>query len=210
MAERLREAFLKPEPETSKAHSKGARNSKDVTLEDLESEARYANDTERVFGLLAAPCAAAIGLVVTSELISHDPPALMNGRPDRLHVPVSDYHDLIIVLLGLAALMLASAWFRKRLYLGIVMALYGLTIFNLKYWGFGVPFVMVAAWLLVRSYRTQRDLREATASGPTAGGGTRKGPAPPGGPGSSRRYTPRTQASRRPSSSKQKNDRRAG
>jgi len=70
------------------------------------------------------------------------------------------------VLLGMAVLMLATAWFRKRLYLGMVMALYGLAIFNLRYWGFGVPFVLFGAWLLVRAYRTQRDYREATGAKP--------------------------------------------
>jgi hypothetical protein len=35
-------------------------------------------------------------------------------------------------------------------------------VFNLHYWGFGVPFILGGAWLLVRAYRLQRDLREAT------------------------------------------------
>ncbi len=45
--------------------------------------------------------------------------------------------------------MLVTAYFRKRFFLGIAMALYGLSVFNLHYWGFGVPFLMVGAWLLV-------------------------------------------------------------
>ena len=37
-----------------------------------------------------------------------------------------------------------SRWrlLRKRLFLGIATALYGLAIFNLHYWGFGIPFIM--------------------------------------------------------------------
>ncbi len=38
------------------------------------------------------------------------------------------------------------ALWRKRLFMGILAAMYGLAIFNLHYWGFGVPFVMVGAW----------------------------------------------------------------
>ena len=87
-------------------------------------------------------------------------------------------HELELVFLGLAAVMLVSAYFRKRLFLGIAMALYGLAIFNLHYWGFGVPFIMVGAWLLVRAYRAQRDLREATGDKPSRPGGrtARRGP----------------------------------
>jgi hypothetical protein len=96
-------------------------------------------------------------------LIVNDPPVLLkNGRIDTLHVSLTLYHDLEGVLLGLSILMLVTALLRKRLYLGIVMALYGLAVFNLHYWGFGFPFVMAGAWLLVRAYRLQRDLREAT------------------------------------------------
>ena len=70
------------------------------------------------------------------------------------------------MLLVLAVAMLVTAWFRKRLYLGVAMALYGLTVFNLKYWGFGLPFVLFGAWLMVRSYRAQKALRLATGETP--------------------------------------------
>ena len=43
-------------------------------LEELESQVRLANDKERLIGLLAAPVAAAIGIVVISTLIVNDPP----------------------------------------------------------------------------------------------------------------------------------------
>ena len=74
--------------------------------------------------------------------------------------------------------MLAFAWFRKRLYLGMVIALYGLAVFNLHYWGFGIPFVMAGAWLLVRAYRLQRDLRVATGDLPQSDRASRAAAVP--------------------------------
>ncbi len=159
LVDRLRSAFLKP-AEPGKAAKPQKRS-----VEELEAAAKFADDKERLIGLLAAPFAAIIGFIVTSALISNDPPAfLKDGSANKLHVSVSLYHDVTLVLLALAIAMLATAWFRKRLYLAIVMALYGLAIFNLHYWGFGVPYIMVGAWMLVRAYRAQRDLREATGS----------------------------------------------
>jgi hypothetical protein len=82
----------------------------------------------------------------------------------------------------MSVLMLVTAMLRKRMFLGIFAALYGLAIFNLHYWGFGVPFVMVGAWLLVRSYRLQRELREATGEAP---------PRPARTPSANKRFTPK-------------------
>jgi hypothetical protein len=45
------------------------------------------------------------------------------------------------------------------------MALFGLSIFNLHFWGFGVPYIMAGAWLLVRAYRLQQKLKLAKADG---------------------------------------------
>lgn len=170
------------------------------SVEELEEAVRIADDKERLIGLLAAPFAAGIGMLVVSALISHDPATrLKSGRLNPLHVSVSLYHDLLLVLVGLAVLMLAFAWFRKRLYLGMVTALYGLAIFNLHYWGFGVPYILVAAWLLVRAYRLQRDLKaakgitprwSAASSSPATGTGGR--------PTASRRYTPPAPKRKRP------------
>jgi len=161
LGDRLRSAIMKPvEPD---AASTDKASDKPLSVEELEATLRSATDKERLIGLLAAPLAAAIGILVISALIVNDPPALLkNGQVNRLHVSLSLYHDLGAVLLALSVLMLATAMFRKRLYLGILMALYGLAVFNLHYWGFGVPFIMGGAWLLVRAYRLQRDLREAT------------------------------------------------
>jgi hypothetical protein len=204
LGERLSRAFLKPEPETeqhrpgsaagSSKVSKGSRPSGDrASLEELQAAVRSADDKERLIGLLAAPLAAIISILVTGALITNDPPALLkNGKVNKLHVSVTVYHDLAAVLLALSVLMLAMAWFRKRLFLGIVMALYGLAVFNLRYWGFGIPYVMCAAWLMIRSYRLQRSLREATGtdSPRSTGAPRRRTAAGSSRPGVSKRYTP--------------------
>lgn len=123
-------------------------------------DARFANDKERLLGLVAAPIATAIGLLVVGALVTEDPPArLKNGQINALHVNPSLYCELAAVLVGLSICMLVTALWRRRLYLGVAMSLYGLAIFSLHYWGFGVPFIAVSAWLLVRAYRLQSDLR---------------------------------------------------
>jgi hypothetical protein len=212
LGERLRHALLKPvEPDDDRSPNTPAARSRSV--DELEVAARSADDKERLIGLLAAPLAGAIGLLIIDALISHDPAALLrNGRPNKLHVSVSLYHDLALVLMALAVLMLVTAWFRKRLYLGMVMALYGLAVFNLHYWGFGVPFIMVAAWLLVRSYRLQREWKEATGATPVRGrdpGRARWRTADPA-PQASKRYTPPAPPPRRPPSRRTERQRRAG
>jgi len=186
-ADRLRSAFLKP---ASPSAGVVAEVQPPRSPEELEAAAKSADDKERLIGLLAAPFAAAIGLLVTAALISHNPPArLADGLPNKLHANVSIYHDLTIVLLVLALGMLVTAWYRKRLYLAIIMFLYGLTIFNLHYWGFGVPFIMVGAWLSVRAYRLQKEAREAA-------GGRGRSQAVGVRPGGNKRYTPRSSRSR--------------
>jgi hypothetical protein len=150
-----------------------------------------ADDKERLFGLIAAPLAAAIALLVVSALISNNPPALLkNGQANRLHVSPSLYEALAVVLVALSLAMLVAALLRKRVLLGIVMALYGLAMVNLRYWGFGIPFILVAAWLLVRAYRCQRELRESAAAAPAAPAGAAAS-APPrrSAPQSNKRYT---------------------
>ncbi len=184
ISERLRKALLKP-VDPGSSEPTGPTKEAPRSLEELEAAAKSADDKERLIGLIAAPFAAAIGLLVTNDLIRNDPPV-----GSKLHVSISLYHDLTYVLLALAIAMLATAWFRKRLYLAVVMALYGLAVFNLHYWGFGVPFVMVGAWLMVRSYRFQREYRsasDAAHSRPSRGAGRILGPTPPQ---ASKRYTP--------------------
>lgn len=209
LGDRLRAAVMKPvEPEASAATS----SDRPSSVEELQAAVSSADDKERLIGLLAAPLAAAIGILVISALIANDPAArLKNGQVDKLHVSLSLYHDLAGVLVGLAVLMLAMAWFRKRLYLGIVMALYGLAVFNLHYWGFGIPFVMAGAWLLVRAYRLQRDLREATEGTPSRPSSRGRGHgATDARPRPNKRYTPPVSAPKRSSAAKPSDEKRAG
>lgn len=183
--ERLRDAILKPvdAPDEQQSPAGGPMSS-----EELEDTVRFADDKERLIGLLAAPLAAAIGILVISALIVNDPAALLrSGLPNKLHVSLSLYYELGGVLIALSVLMLAMAMLRKRLLLGILLALYGLAVFNLHYWGFGIPFIMGGSWLLVRAYRLQRDLREATGTSPFSSRG-RSGRVST--PAANKRYTP--------------------
>jgi hypothetical protein len=159
------------------------------TVPEIEAAIKRADDKERLIGLLGAPIAAAISLVVVGALVAHDPKALYaNGQIDKLHVSPNLYLELGAVAMALALTMLIAAWFRKRLVIGIAMALYGLSIFNLHYWGFGLPFILGGAWYLVRAYRLSEKLKFAKAGGST-GGAAGAGPSvarPP----ASKRYTP--------------------
>lgn len=145
-------------------------------------------DKERLIGLIAAPWAAAISILIVAALVGHDPSAhLASGASNPMHVGVSRYYEALAALLALSIAMLASAWFRRRLFLGIVMALYGLTVSNLHYWGFAVPYLLCAGWLVVRGYRAHQDERASSA----ATGATATVPR------ASRRYTPPSPASGR-------------
>jgi len=196
LRQRLSTFFLKPPDPSRTGATRAAAGPGSVsarqTVEELEDTARFANDKERLVGLLAAPFAAAISLLVYGALVANDPAAsLKDGIANSKHVPPSLYADLLAVLLVLSVAMLTTAWFRKRLFLGCAMALYGLAVFNLHYWGFGVPFVLFGAWLIVRAYRAQRDLRAATgAAGPSVARASRGGAAAPVMPSASKRYTP--------------------
>src|SRR5579884_2757924 len=116
LGERLRSAFLKPEPPPDPA-GKGAKPS----IDELRTTAKSMDDKERLVGLFAAPCAAAIGFLVIAALVANDPAAkLPNGHPNRLHVSVALYHEVFVVLLVMALAMLGTALLRKRMFLGIV------------------------------------------------------------------------------------------
>jgi len=174
LGERLSGAVLKPVNEDAQ----GPAADGPQTVEELEDAVRYADDTERLIGLVAAPLAAAIALVVSANQISHDPKN------------TGTYHVLELSFLVMAGLLMAAAWYRKRLFMGILLALIGLGIFNLHYWEFGIPFVLAGAWYLVRAYRIQRALKEAQAEGGTPGRGRTNGR----GPSQSKRYTPKRRA----------------
>jgi hypothetical protein len=207
--QRLRGAIMKPTSFDSDADSSTTvkvDGGFPTTVVELEEAVRRADDKERLVGLLLAPVAAAIALVITGTLIAHDPKTLLaSGQVNRLHVNPSLYLELGGVTLGLAVLMLVMAWLRKRLYLGMVMALYGLSIFNLHFWGFGLPYIMAGAWLLVRAYRLQTSLKQAKLTGGgsrTSSSGGRRTP--------NKRYTPPASTSAKSPKPKPGSERAAG
>jgi len=156
-----------------------------TTVPEIEAAIKRANDKERLIGLLAAPVAAVIVFVVMSTLVHNDPSALLsNGLPNPHHKNPAVYTELGLVTLALALVMLAGAWFRKRLVIGIASALYGLSFFNLKYWGFGLPYILIGSWYLVRAYRLSQKLKLAK-QGDTPSLGPSGAQAPP-----NKRYTP--------------------
>ncbi len=182
--DRLR--YLALNPNDPKAA--GPKGAYDLAGEELEREEKRANDKERAIGLLAGPLATIISFAVIHDLVAHDPSAqLSDGAVNPHYVNPSTYTELFWVLIILSFGITGMALWRKRMFLGIATSLYGLAIFNLHYWGFGVPFVMVGAWYLVRAYRLRRNLSQSTAGGPLPS------PSPsvrPKRPSSNKRYTP--------------------
>ncbi len=212
MWQRLRGAVLKPAgPDQDPDSSTTVKVDGVVptTVDELEEAVSRADDKERLIGLVLAPVAAAIGLVITGSLIANDPKSpLANGQVNKLHVNPSLYLELGGLTLALALLMLVMSWLRKRLYLGIVMALYGLSIFNLHFWGFGLPFIMVGAWLLVRAYRLQTNLKQARLTGGGSGSASRSAKANRS--GANKRFTPPASTSAKSPKPKPGNERKAG
>ena len=101
---------------------------------------------------MAAPLAAIVGILVGSATIQH---------AKDTHQSVTVYDELTYVILAMSVLILVSSLLRKRLFQGITLALFGLAVFNLRFWGFGVPFLLAGAWYLVRAYRLQQALKRA-------------------------------------------------
>jgi hypothetical protein len=180
--QRLRWSIVRTDDEPS-----DSAKAEDRSPEELQEIVRHTDEKERAIGLIAAPLAAALAFVIIDTLVKNDPAIGMKN-----YVNPSLYHSLLFVLLGLAVITLVSALLRKRLFLGIALALYGLAVFNLHYWGFGVPFLLAGAWYLVRTYRLQQELKRAT--GGAGGSGRPKGAAPTNGarPRPNKRYTPPT------------------
>ena len=201
LGERLKSAVLKPAPPASDGGA-SPEPAPPPTVEELEARVKSADDKERALGLIGAPLAGGIGLLIINALIADNPAA-----PNKAHVNPSVYHELALVLVALAIVMLVMALLRKRLFLGMAFALYGLAVFNLHYWGFGVPFILAGAWLLVRAYRVQRDLREA-------GGGTGRSGGAQGAassrPQPNKRYTPKATPPKRATSTKPDDQKKAG
>ena len=176
--ERIKYSMVEPDDEPSEAKQQEVR-----PVEEIEAEIRQSNDKERAIGLVAAPVAAIIGLIISSASIDY---AKTHNQS------VSVYDKLTYVLLGLAVLVLVTSLLRKRLFQGITLALFGLAIFQLHYtyFGFAAPFLLAGAWYLVRAYRLQQELKRAEAAGPSA-----PRPKPSAGsngarPRRNKRYTP--------------------
>jgi hypothetical protein len=173
--DRLRNAALKPEDPDTTSASRGAY---ELSGAELEIEEKRANDKERAIALVVGPVAALITFIVMHALVVNDP------STGKQHVSLSNYEHLFLVLIVLSFSIIALALWRKRLYIGVATSLFGLAILNLHYWGFGVPFIMVGAWYLVRAYRLQRNLKQSRATEQSVIGR----PAP------SKRYTPPSRA----------------
>jgi len=149
--QRLRYTMVRPDDDRS-----GSAAAEDRPADEVRDSIKRADDKERAVGLIAAPVSAAISFIVITALINR------NSGPSATHyTPASTYHELLLVLLGLGVLMLVTAFLRKRLFLAISLALYGVALFQLGWLGFAVPFVLAGAWYLVRSYRLQQELKRA-------------------------------------------------
>ncbi len=144
------------------------------TVEELDAAVSRMDDRERLIGLSVAPLAGLVAIIVVSTY---------GAKAAKPTTQVDS--TLCIALFALAFAMLGFAWFRRRLYLGIVLALYGLSIFNLHYWGFGVPFLLIGSWYLVRAYRLSQKLKLAKAEGGVTGSDAPGRRAQP-----NKRYTP--------------------
>jgi hypothetical protein len=193
--ERLRYTMVKPD-DSGKVKDQEPQ----LSREELEATIARADDKERNIGLIAAPLGALVTLFVSADLIHH---AQQTGQS------TSVYQTLTFVLLAMAVLMLVTSWLRKRLFIGIVMALFGLGIFNLHYWGFGVPFLMAGSWYLVRAWRLNSKLKRAGGGSGRTYGPPNSKVAPRGLPSAggklprpNKRYTPATSKVKRPSRAK--------
>jgi hypothetical protein len=183
--ERLKYAMVKPDD------SSDARPATDErSAEELQYAIRYADDRERAVGLIAGPISALISFIVIGSMISR------NSQPTtaaKNFVPASTYHWVLLVFLALAAVILVSAWWRKRMAMAISLALYGVGLFQLGWLGFAVPFVLAGAWYLVRAFRLQQAFKKAEAE---EGGTIRSTPRTSNGSKprarANRRYTPPT------------------
>jgi hypothetical protein len=207
--DRLRGAVLKPVEPGPASKAKSADGP--MSVEELKAAVKSADDKERLIGLVAAPLAALITIIVIGNLINHDPAAhLKSGAVNPRYTNPALYKDLAIVLVVMCVLVLVMAMLRKRLYLGIVLALFGLAIFNLHFYGFGVPFILAGAYFLVRAYRLNRELRVATGDLPSRPGAQGRGRGAAGPRGANKRYTPPNPSPRRSRPPKPENEKKAG
>jgi hypothetical protein len=192
LIDRLRGSMLRPVARDGVSTDKESLS--ELSVEELEAASTTISDRERIIGLVCAPVAAAVAFFIINADIANDPAQyLSSGAPNPKFTSISLYHQLEIILLALAFLTMVTAFWRKRLFLGIALALFGLAVFNLHYWGFGIPFVMAGAWYLVRAYRLTQGLKIATGQGRNYNRPAKKGLRPEGTlPRPSKRYTPPT------------------
>src|ERR1700689_5886579 len=176
--ERLKYSMVRPDDDPKDAKDQEIRS-----VDEIEAEINRSNDKERVIGLIAAPVAAIVGLIISSASVNY-------ARSHDQSVGV--YEKLTYVLLGLAILILLTSWLRKRLFQGITLALFGLAIFQLHYTyvGFAAPFLLAGAWYLIRAYRLQQELKRAEAAGPAAPRSKASPSAAAPRPRRNKRYTP--------------------
>ena len=181
--ERLKYAMVKPDDSEPKSVA-----TDDRSAAELDATIKTADDRERAVGLIAAPISALVSFLVIGADISKN--SSVTTAPKNF-VPASTYHWVLLVFIGLAAIMLASAWWRKRMVLAITLALYGVGLFQLGWLGFAVPFVLAGAWYLVRAFRLQQAFKKAEAE---EGGPARPAARATNGPRprANRRYTPPT------------------
>jgi hypothetical protein len=176
--ERLKYSMVRPDDDPKERKELETR-----PADEVEAEISRSNDKERMIGLIAAPVAAIVGLVISSASVNY-------AKSHNQSIGV--YEKLTYVLLGLAFLILLTSWLRKRLFQGITLALYGLAIFQLHYTyvGFAAPFLLAGAWYLVRAYRLQQELKRAEAAGPNAPRPKSSPSAAAPRPRRNKRYTP--------------------
>jgi hypothetical protein len=177
--ERVKYSMVRPDDDPKEKEVQEIR-----PVEEIQADIARSNDKERAIGLVAAPVAAFIGLLISNASINY-------AKTHNLSTSV--YDKLTYVLLGLAVLILLTSWLRKRMFQGITLALYGLAIFQLHYtyFGFAAPFLLAGSWYLIRAWRLQQELKRAEAAGPQAPrpkGATTSAAAPR--PRRNKRYTP--------------------
>jgi len=175
--QRLKYTIVRPDDE---ADDKAV--TEDRSVEELEDTIARSDDKERAIGLVAAPLAALVGIIISSASIDY---------ARNHHQSTTVYVELTYMILLMAVLILVTSLLRKRLFQGITLAIYGLGVVNLHYWGFGIPFLMAGAWYLVRAYRLQQALKRAEAG---QSGAPKRSPRTTNGsrPRPNKRYTPPT------------------
>ena len=183
--ERLKYSMVRPDDDSDARPAADERSA-----DELQYDIRYADDRERAVGLIAGPIAALISFIVINADISR------NSQPTtaaKNYVAASTYHWVLLVFLALSLVILASAWWRKRMAMAIALALYGVGLFQLGWLGFAVPFVLAGAWYLVRAFRLQQAFKKAEAeeAGPTRANARNSNGSKPRAR-ANRRYTPPT------------------